>query len=615
MAKATATKSEKKDSKKQSGTHVTHIDVGDIPQYAMDSGIINIDLDSVIPDPNQPRKFFNEQELTNLAGSIVQVGIIEPILVRPVGDEQYMVVFGERRFRASKMARETNPEIQTIPAMIRILTDAEALELQITENLQRHDPHPMEEAASFGKMLETRNVEEIALRVSKSARFVANRLLLNQLIPDFQEMFFKDCMDMGTALKISRLSPDSQNELYKERVDEDWRNEEDYQLSNISWWIKKSIDLSGAPFNVEDAELYPERGACSTCPFNSKNNLLLFTEDGEGSSCSDSVCYNIKCDRNYNLKIQETLIDPSVVFIVIDQYLNDAIKHKIEMIEGAGGIVLKRGMYKEISSEKKPTLTAYRKWNTWDEDEESEDEWMKKTEREFQEELDEWTSAQNELKEARKSKKIIKAFVIDGNASGTIIEILPAIKGSDKITGNSTDAASAISGIEQREDRAKELDAEKVWASIFTLVSAERFSAVKNDNPLMDVENKALAMAMYESLEYRCREYFLEHVITLSKDQKYANKDHEYGNLGLSKAFSRITDKQMNMLSRLLMISKLFPHVGSHLKTDSNYWGKRIAELYLPDEIKAIETAQQEKADKRITRVNQRITALKNDKP
>lgn len=154
-------------------------------------GHIDVALSQIISDPNQPRKFFDMAELKGLSASIVQYGVIEPIMVRPVAGDLYMVVFGDRRFRASMMANEHGFDIATIPAMIKDLTDEEALELQITENLQRHDPHPIEEAHAFKMMLGKYDVKEIALRVGKSDKFVANRLALNDLAPCFRKYFLQ----------------------------------------------------------------------------------------------------------------------------------------------------------------------------------------------------------------------------------------------------------------------------------------------------------------------------------------------------------------------------------------------------------------------------------------
>ena len=606
MAKATATKSEKKDSKKQSGTHVTHIDVGDIPQYAMDSGIINIDLDSVIPDPNQPRKFFNEQDLHELAQSIIQVGVIEPVLVRPVDGDQYMIVFGERRFRASKLAQAEQVNVNTIPAMVRTLTDDEALELQITENLQRHDPHPMEEAASFNRMREKYDVNEIALRAGKSTKFIANRLLLNNLLPDFQEMFFTGIIPMADAFLLAKISTDGQDAIFKEVVGKkDWRKSKNFQLYNISNLVRtQANDLSKAPFKTTDATLYPEMGACDKCQYNSQNNLLLFTEE-KGRTCTNAVCFNIKCSRAYTKSIEEVMTDPTILFVAGYFYGKEA-SARVDAVKKMGVHVFTEYEWREVTAPgKKPTWAAFEKdsLEDWDEEEETKEEFLANQKEVFDDEVKEW----EQLTAAFKDGTVKKAFVVVGNKAGKIINVMLKTKGGNKVaTDGSVDAASQIVAIELREKRAKELDAEKVWAKVRSLATADGWKALRHDGPLSDSERVALSMAIYDSLGYSERDYFTEQVLK--------QEERHYRGTSTAMAIEKINEGQFNQLARLLLSSKLYPPTSSHDASSANYCGKKVVDHYFPAEVKAIEDEQKEKTDKRVTRVNQRIAALKNDK-
>ena len=105
---------------------------------------LTIEISRIIPDPDQPRRFFDETALQELTESVKVNGVIQPIMLRPNGDVGYMVVCGERRYRASIAAGLTE-----LPAVVRAFPHEQALELQLIENLQRKDVHPMEEAVAF----------------------------------------------------------------------------------------------------------------------------------------------------------------------------------------------------------------------------------------------------------------------------------------------------------------------------------------------------------------------------------------------------------------------------------------------------------------------------------
>lgn len=126
-----------------------------------------IPLKDITPDPNQPRKFYDEQSMQDLTDSVRESGVLQPILVRKKAKGKgYLLVCGERRYRASVAVQTAFKTRDTIPAVIRELSDEEALQLQIVENLQRKDVHPMEEAVGFKSFIEGKNwsFEEIAKR-------------------------------------------------------------------------------------------------------------------------------------------------------------------------------------------------------------------------------------------------------------------------------------------------------------------------------------------------------------------------------------------------------------------------------------------------------------------
>lgn len=148
------------------------------------SEIKRLPVQNVIPDPNQPRKAFDDEKIRELAQSIKEHGLLQPILVRPMGMGKYQLVHGERRWRACKLIG-----LETIKAEVRKLDDKQVLEIQLVENLQRENLNPIEEAETFQRMISecAYTHEKIAERIGKSREYVTKRLRLLKLPLAIQE--------------------------------------------------------------------------------------------------------------------------------------------------------------------------------------------------------------------------------------------------------------------------------------------------------------------------------------------------------------------------------------------------------------------------------------------
>jgi len=166
-------------------------------------------IENIIPDYSQPRKSFNEAKLQELAESIKQHGLLQPILVRPIGSGKYQLVYGERRFRACKLL-----SLEKIRVEVRNLTDNEVLEIQIVENLQREKLNPIEEAEAFRHMIELlgHTHEKIGKRIGKSREYVTNKLRLLSLPKDLRKGVARGSLSEGHARALLSL-----NKIQKQR--------------------------------------------------------------------------------------------------------------------------------------------------------------------------------------------------------------------------------------------------------------------------------------------------------------------------------------------------------------------------------------------------------------
>lgn len=158
---------------------------------------MTLPIEKITPNPNQPRRDFTPEALADLAASIRQKGVIQPLIVRPVeGGDQYEIVAGERRWRASQLA-----QLHDVPVIVRDFDDAEVLEIAIIENIQRADLNPIEEAMGFRQLMDRfgHTQEKLAEALSKSRSHIANLLRLLNLPEDIQFMVRSGQLSAGHA--------------------------------------------------------------------------------------------------------------------------------------------------------------------------------------------------------------------------------------------------------------------------------------------------------------------------------------------------------------------------------------------------------------------------------
>src|SRR5215471_12793867 len=162
-----------------------------------------IDIDRILPNSHQPRKTFEEESLNELADSIREHGLVQPIVVRPLEDGFFQLIAGERRWRASQRAG-----LARLPAVIRDAGEDSALELALIENLQREDLNPMEEAQAYERLITDFGLtqEEVARRVGKNRATIANMLRLLKLPPEVQQWLRENRLTTGHAKALLSLS-------------------------------------------------------------------------------------------------------------------------------------------------------------------------------------------------------------------------------------------------------------------------------------------------------------------------------------------------------------------------------------------------------------------------
>ncbi len=284
---------------------------------------------AIAPSPHNHRKTFSG--LDELAASMREKGVVSPITVRPkpAGATTHELVVGERRWRAAKIAK-----LPVMPAIERELSDKEVLELQLIENVQRVDVHPLEEADGYKDLIAKHgyDVEQIVAKTGKSTSWVYARLKLCALAPVPRKAFLEDNLNAELALMIARI-PDIklQTQATKEVLGEGgWK---DYQGSGVEAHevetegtdgkaVREPIPLSvrearvflrrkymlrldQAPFEVADAQLVPKAGPCTTCQYRTGNQRELFSDVPSADVCTNPPCFEAKKKAVWDRKAAE----------------------------------------------------------------------------------------------------------------------------------------------------------------------------------------------------------------------------------------------------------------------------------------------------------------------
>lgn len=175
--------------------------------------IVEVPIADLIPNPNQPRKTFDQGALDELSASIKNQGVLQPIIVQEISLGKYSIVAGERRYRAAKQAG-----LATVPVIIRNFTDSQRLEVALIENIQRENLNALEEAKAYAYLINESGMtqEELAKKVGKNRSTVANSLRLLALTPDMQQALLDGTMNAGQARALlSVVNPADRAKLYE----------------------------------------------------------------------------------------------------------------------------------------------------------------------------------------------------------------------------------------------------------------------------------------------------------------------------------------------------------------------------------------------------------------
>lgn len=267
-------------------------------------------IDSIEDGPNYRKRHPKgwEEGIDELAESVRAHGLIQPIVVRLAISHReddasaYQRVIGERRHLAAKRAGLTE-----IPVFVRKITDEQILELQVAENNQRENPHPLDEAEGFAALVKRgRTPAEIAAKLGRDVGYVAKRLALCKLSKKCQKALDDEAISFGVALLLARLPTEKlQDEALDDVCADRWEGamsvDEARDLIERDFMAR----LADAPFDTTDAELVPKAGACSACPKRTGAQRELFSDIKSPDLCTDPPCFRSKVDALWQIRKKE----------------------------------------------------------------------------------------------------------------------------------------------------------------------------------------------------------------------------------------------------------------------------------------------------------------------
>lgn len=281
--------------------------------------VMEIEISKIQPSSLNPRENFDEESLQELAESISKQGLLSPIMVRPIGD-LFEIVYGERRFRAIQLLK-----MPTITALVKSLSDDEAENMAITENLIRKDITPLEEAKAFQRLIDKRKhtVETLSVQFGKDKVYIYSRLKLNQLVPDFQALLGANALPLTVFNELIKYSPEVQQQIHDERLGD--------HVNQYQTWVnfsaKKIIENIKA-FYSYDLAFYPLlHASCHGCPQNSSTSSLF---SDEPLKCYDKECLRSKVNQHlFDLCILIDDLFPSFTFAVKNYHGNQLLAERL----------------------------------------------------------------------------------------------------------------------------------------------------------------------------------------------------------------------------------------------------------------------------------------------
>lgn len=527
----------------------------------------DLDIATIHPSTDNHRKTFNDASLQELAESIREVGVLQAIAVRQRTEGGYEIIYGERRYRASLLAGA-----KTIKATIyNNITDDEAEDMSLSENLQREQVRPTEEAKAFKRLLEKGryDIYSLAGRFGRSEKYIYTRLKLNELYSPIGELLDNETITISVAEEISTYEPNIQKDVYekhlKEGNGEDWTG---YTLNLFKRYFEKYYTTDLGQYKFDKTE-------CKTCVHNAANYNLFAEHNGCGH-CTNRKCLEAK-NAVHVAKETEKLLKSDPKLVVARPYYgsrNDMALQKLDKkgheIKELDYNVSAREFPKAPEAPKKEQFTQAKEYEQAVEI--------------FERRNEEYARKVEELGRMKEEGRI-KTYVKVGQTEPELCYVEINKKETAPIT---------IETLQERDKRFKQLSVEKIVADTKKIVRENDYP----ESPFTQYEDGMIYFAMLTQLQ---RKHFSLFGI---KDQPFALDEKQR-----MKIVAKLTDAQKTLIKRDFISHFLCEN--GHGDNNASKLLRDFANMHFPDQYGLAKATHEEEYQKRHERLEERIKEMK----
>ena len=527
----------------------------------------DLDITTVHPSADNHRKTFNDASLQELAESIREVGVLQAIAVRPRTEGGYEIIYGERRYRASLLAGA-----KTIKATIyNNVTDDEAEDMSLSENLQREQVRPTEEAKAFKRLLEKGRYDMYSLtaRFGRSEKYIYTRLKLNELYAPIGELLDNDTITISVAEEISTDEPNIQKDVYEKHLKEgNGDNWTDYTLNLFKRHFEKCYTTDLEQYKFDKTE-------CKACVHNAANYNLFAEHNGCGH-CTNRKCLEAK-NAAHVAKETEKLLKSDPKLVVARPYYGSRNDMALQKLDKKGHEI--KELDYNVSAREFPKAPEAPKKEQYTRPKEYE-----QAVQTFERRNEEYARKVEELGRMKEEGRI-KTYVRVGQTEPELCYVEINKKETAPVT---------IGTLQERDKRFKQLSIEKTVADTKKIVRENDYP----ESPFTQYEDGMVYFAMLAQLQ---RRHFPLFGI---KDQPFALDEKQR-----MKIVAKLTDAQKTVIRRDFISHFLCEN--GHGDNNASKLLRDFANMHFPDQYGLAKATHEEEYQKRHERLEERIKEMK----
>ena len=527
----------------------------------------DLDITTVHPSADNHRKTFNDASLQELAESIREVGVLQAIAVRPHTARGYEIIYGERRYRASLLAGA-----KTIKTTIyNNITDDEAEDMSLSENLQREEVHPTEEAKAFKRLLEKGRYDMYSLvsRFGRSEKYIYTRLKLNELYQPIGELLDNETITISVAEEISTYEPNIQKDVYEKHLKENSRD-------NWAGYTLKLFKKYFEEYYTTDLEQYKfDKTECKACVHNAANYNLFEEHNGCGH-CTNRKCLDTK-NAAFVTKETEKLLKSDPKLVIARPYYGGMNETALQKLDKKGHEI--KELNYTVSAQSFPKAPEAPRQEQFSKPKEYE-----QAVQTFEQKNEEYARKVEELNR-KKEEGRIKTYVKVGQTEPELCYVEINKKETAPVT---------VETLQERDKRFKQLSVEKIVADTKKVVRENDYP----ESPFTQYEDGMLYFIMLTKLQRK------HYPLCGIKDQPIQLDEKQR-----MKIVAKLTDAQKTVIKRDFI--NYFLCEDAYGDNSASKLLRDFANMHFPDQYGLAKATHEEEYQKRHERLDERIKEMK----